>query len=275
MANLTEDDLKDIIRRASILQKYHHQSLSQKSSFTEEPESVVYEISDSLGIERHFVKEALIEFEGIPIEEPVSVDTQSLHKIEIQGFANGMLESSLLNELRSHIEYEFNTLGSIIRRKGNIYWKASPSFPAKLFEISSSPEIEFAERNGRVKITLRQSLKTLNKLFAFPIAASLGAFMLFAAAIYEVGGESAPFIVSGIMLTIFSILFSGFVQNRKSKRKQKAKDLVETLQQIMERRFRAGRFQKEQKPEISLQDFDDLSNELNDIDIKTEKKVNS
>ena len=275
MGKLTDDDLREIIKRATIIQKYHRQSLGKKSDLSSEEEPI-FEITDSLDIERHFVKEALLEFEGIYIDEPVSVDTNSSHNIEIRGYANGNLESSLLNELRNQIEYEFNNVGKVTRRKGNIFWNAKPAFPAKLFDITSSPEVEFSEKNGRVLITLRQSLKTLNKLYLPSIAALLAAFMMISAVLFGAGGsDNEPLLIFGGIFIALGTAFGRFVRNRKLKHKKKALELVETLQQIMERRFQAGRLKQESKPEISLQDFESLDEELDDIEIKSGRKIKS
>lgn len=146
MGRLTNDELKQIIKRASILQRYHEQSLS--GSQVPEPEDIepVFEIGHNLDIKRHFIKQALIEYEGIPIDEPVIVDTQSFTEAEIQGYANGPMDGALLNEIRAQLEYHFNTVGAVSRRKGNIYWNAMPAFPAKLFATTRSPELEIKKK---------------------------------------------------------------------------------------------------------------------------------
>ena len=136
MGKLTNDEIKEIIKRASILQKFHEQSLGSKSSLHPEVDDPVFEVGDSLNIKRHFIREALLEYEGIIIDAPVMVDNNSDTKVEILGYANGPLDGSALNEIKAQLEYHFNTVGTLSRRKGNIYWKAKPAFPAKLLEIT-------------------------------------------------------------------------------------------------------------------------------------------
>jgi hypothetical protein len=259
MAKLNDDDIRTIIKRASILQKYHDQAPGAPSQSAYAEDDPVFEIADSLNIKRHFVREALLELQGTDTDEPIFIETDSYHKVELQASARGNIDGSLLSELKSQLEYHFNTVGTISRRKGNVYWKASPAFPAKLFEITSSPEVEFSERNGRVKINLKQSLKTINKWYAPAVAASLGAFMMLAAAIYGVAGnDEAPFIVMSAIFLTGSFFYARFIKSRKKKRKNKLKELVETMQHIMQRRFRAGRYKEETKPDIDLEDFQEL-----------------
>lgn len=272
MGKLTTDEMKEIVRRASILQKFHEQSLGSYKTLQHEDDDPIFEIADSLNIKRHFIQEALLEYEGITIEDPIMIDNNSSSQVEIQGYANGPIDGSLLNELRAQIEYHFNTVGTLNRRKGKIYWKAKPSFPFKLLDISRTPELEIHQQKGRVKLTMRQSLKTLNKLYLPPIAFTFGAFMLFAAVVLEVAGNEAPpmLIVSGIFLA-GSFGFSRFVRSLKRRKKKKLLELVETLQQIMERRFRSGRL-KEEKASIDIEEFQHL-NEEEEIEIKPELRV--
>lgn len=261
MGKLTNDEIKEIIRRASILQKFHEQSLGANKIIQPEQNDPVFEVGDSLNIKRHFIREALLEYDGVTIEDPVMIDNNSASQVEIQGYANGPIDGSLLNELRAQVEYHFNTVGSVSRRKGKIFWQANPSFPFRFLDISKSPLLEIEQQKGRVKLTMHQSLKTLNKLYIPPLLFTFGAFMLFAAVVLEVAGNEAPpmLIFSGILLAA-SFGISRFVRNLKKKKKKKLLELVETLQQIMERRFRAGRF-KEEKVQINLDVFQNLDDE--------------
>lgn len=277
MGRLTNDELKQIIKRATILQRYHEQSLS--GSQVPEPEDVepIYEIGHNLDIKRHFVKQALLEYEGIPIDEPEIVDTQSFTAAEIRGYANGPLDGALLNEIRAQLEYHFNTVGSITRRKGNIYWNAKPAFPAKIFATTRSPELEIKETtSGRVKLTLKQNLKTYNKLFWPPMAFGFGGFMMIAALLFEAGGGATePLVIFGGLFILGSLAFSRYVRSLKNKKKRQLKELVETIQQVMERRFRAGRFKEEPKPEIEMEDFEEMFDENEDIEIRPDAKIKS
>ncbi len=274
MGKLTNDEIKEIIKRASILQKFHEQSLGARNSLHHDENDPIYEVGDSLNIKRHFIREALLEYEGIVIDEPVMVDNNSDTQVEILGYANGPLDGSSLNEIRAQLEYHFNTVGTISRRKGNIYWKAKPAFPSKLFEITRSPEFEIQEKNGRVKLTMRQSLKTVNKIYLPPLAFALGGFMMIAAVIFDSvpGNEAAPMFIVGGMFLAGSFAFSRFVRSIKRRKKRKLLELVETIQQGLERRFRAGRYKDIQKPEIDLEEFQHLD-DTDDIEITMNSRI--
>lgn len=274
MGKLTNDEIKEIIKRASILQKFYEQSLGSKNSLQPDEDDQVFEIGDSLSIKRHFVREALLEYEGITIEDPVMIDNNSDAQVEIQAYGNGPIDGSLLNELRAQIEYHFNSVGSLSRRKGNIYWKAKPSFPFKLLTISKSPELELKDHKGRVKLTMRQNLKTLNKLYLPPLAFGFGGFMMIAAVIFGAAspGETEPMLIVGGMFITGSFFFSRLVKRLKKKKKRKLLELVETLQHVLERRFRAGRFKENEKPKIDLEEFQHLD-ETEDIEIKMDSRI--
>ena len=273
MGTLTEEEVKQVIRRASILQKYHEQYSGTNK--TEHPNEEILEIGDSIGIKRHFIQEALFELTGTPTEDPIQVDTGNNYLAEVKAYANGSIDSALLNELRAQIEYHFDTIGTISRRKGNVYWNAKPNFPRKIFEISSSPEVEFSEQKGRVTLKVTQSLKTINKFYAPAFIAMLGAFLMIAGLMFNTGSnDTAPFIIFSGIFSVFSFFYSRFITNKKLKRKKKLVELSETLQQIIERRFQAGKKSKREAPTISMDELDDL-NETDEINVSQRTKANS
>ena len=274
MTKLTEDEIKLIIKRASILQKYHEQSLIKQTDSSEQDENPIFEIGASVGLNPQFINEALIEHEGFVMQDPVILDTENNYEVKILGYANGTLDGSLLSELKAQTEYHFDTVGTISRRKGNVYWKAKPAFPAKLFEITSSPEVIFTEQKGQIRIKVSQSLKTINKFYAPAIAATFGAFMMLTAVIYNAAGDTEPMIIVSSMFLLSSYFFSRFIKRRKTKRKKKLAEFAETLQQVIERRFRAGRVKPTTIPSISLEDLDDL-NENDDISVGLDRKINT
>ncbi|MEQ9264011.1 MAG: hypothetical protein RLN81_02235 [Balneolaceae bacterium] len=275
MGKLTEDEIRRIVKRASIFQKFYEQAPPRADNPLPEEDQTLYEIADSLNIDRHFVKEALIEHKGIALDDPIRIDTNSNHKVEIRAHANGALDGSLVNELKAQLEYHFNTIGAVSRRKNRIFWKAKPAGPSKFLATASSPELILEESNGRVKLTLKQSLKTLNKLLLPAFAAAFGGFMMISGGLFGSGNDSEPLIIVGSMFVAGAFLFSRFVKGRKNKRKEKLMELTEVLQQTLERRFRAGIPKEEKKKEtISIPDLADIEIE-DEIEITPQKKVNS
>lgn len=276
MGKLTEDEIRRIVKRASIFQKFYEQAPPRADNPLPEDDQTLYEIADSLNIDRHFIKEALTEHKGIALDDPVRIDTNSNHKVELFAHANGSLDGSLVNELKAQLEYHFNTIGAVSRRKNRIFWKATPAGPSKFLTIANSPELILEEANGRVKLTLKQSLKTLNKLLLPAIAATFGGFMMISAVIFDrAGNDVEPMLIVGSMFIAGAFLFSRFVRGRKNKRKERLTELVEVLQQTIERRFRAGKPKEQKETEtISIPDLADIEIE-DEIEITPQKKVNT
>lgn len=278
MGILNEDEIRKIIKRASVFQKYYDQSPSR--TFTNDPETheQLFEISDSLNLKREYVMEALIEHQGIPLDDPIQVETNSFHKIEVQAYANGPLEGNLVNELKAQLEYHFNTVGTVHRRKNKLFWNAKPAGPARLFATIRSPELEIEDKDGRLKFSLRQSLKTINKFFIPSIAGLFGSFMFLAAIIFDrAGNDQAPMLVASVIFFGISALLARFVKGRKDKRKAKLNDLMEVLQHTAERRFRSRSFkEKEPAPSITIPDLEDIEISDEELDeIQVTKKVKS
>ena len=279
MGKLTEEELKRIIKRASVLQHFHDQSPIKHSPFTEDDYEDLYEIARNLDIKPHFIKEALLEYEGFPVDDPVFLETDNSHQVDIRAQANGGLDGALLNELKAQLEYHFNTMGKLSRRKNRVLWKASPSVPARFFAVNNSPELEIIEKPGRMEFRLKQSLKTYNKFYLPAIGATFAAFMLFAAVVFgEAGNDEAPMLVMSGVFLAGSFFYSRFIRSRKMKKKNKLFDLMEVIQQIAERKFRAGSMKEKQreKPPVSIPDLEDIEVKNDEeIEININKKVQS
>lgn len=264
MGKLTEEEIRKIIKRASVFQKFSEQSPHNTAPFLKDDFNTIYEISDSLNLKRQFVNEALLEHEGIPIEDPISIDTGNQSDVEILAQANGIIDGGLLNELRAQLEYHFNTVGKIARRKNRVFWKAKPAGPSKFFDITSSPQLELENSKGSVKLKLTQNLRTYNKLF-LPIAAlSFGAFMMFASIVYGVADNDgvAPMLIISAMFLTGSFFFARFIKKKKLKRKESLKELMEILQQTIERRFRTSSSKEKKKERINIPDLDGFEEDI-------------
>ncbi len=220
-----------------MFQKFYGGSYPASESSLVKDYPDLFEITDSLQLNRGAVAEALLEYGGVPVDEAVILDA-GFGQAEVLGFARGQLSPDLVNELRAQAEYHFNTVGKISVRKGKTTWTAKPSGPSKLIAYLNSPEIILEEGHGSIKIRIKQSLKTYNKFFAPAIAAALGGFMLIAANMFGAIGDDgvAPSLVVSALLLTASFLYSRFVNGRKNKRKKALAELAETLQQTIERR---------------------------------------
>ena len=240
MGNLSDDEIRKIVQKASLLEKFGEASPSKNLQDFNDDVKSLYEITDEIGISRQYVYEAYLEESGIPVQEPLVIDNNDFNSTEVVGFANGIVDKQLFNELKGQAEYHFNTMGSVTRRKDKIIWKAKPVGPSRLIASSNSPEVEFENVGGNTRIKVSQSLKTLNKLYIPGIAAGFAGFMMFAGVVFGQGGNDiGPMaIFSGIFL-LSSFLYSRFVNGRRKKRKKNLQEFVETLQGKIERHFKS------------------------------------
>ena len=240
MGKLSDDEIRQIVQKASLLEKFGEETSSKKQSDLNEEIKSLYEITDEIGIPRRFVYEAYVEHSGIPIQEPLVIDNNDFNSTEIVGFAKGSVDKELFNELKGQAEYHFNTLGTVTQRRDKIIWKAKPVGPSKLIASSNSPEVVFQKVDGNTKIKVSQSLKTLNKLYIPGILAGFAGFMMFAGVVFDqAGSDPGPIaIFSGIFL-LTSFLYTRFVNGRKRKRKKNLQEFVETLQGKIERHLKS------------------------------------
>ncbi|HBZ39468.1 MAG TPA: hypothetical protein DEO59_13685, partial [Balneola sp.] len=71
MANLKEDEIRRIVNRATMFQKFYGASAQVPLQNLEQEYPDLFEITDSLKLDRAFVCEALLEYQGIPVDEPL------------------------------------------------------------------------------------------------------------------------------------------------------------------------------------------------------------
>lgn len=252
MGKLSEQEIRTIVQKASLLQKFQQSSSSINIDPFGEDLSGLYEITDDLNLPRAVVQEAFLELKGIPTSEPIVIDNYNFNSTEVIGFANGRIDQSLFKELKAHIEYHFNTQGKITYRPGKMSWKAMPVGPSRLIASSNSPEIDFEDFNGQTKITVKQSLKTVNKLLLPNMLLGLGAVMLFIVGLTESNSETAPMLIFSAILSFAAYFFARFVHKRRTKKKEDLKDLTDTLQKIIQRRFNAAALKDANSPEIVI-----------------------
>lgn len=269
----SEDEIRKIIQKAQLLQKFGDGSSSEEQ---DHPDGIdrIYEIAKDLNIPKKYIYEAYLEHSGIATDEPIVVDTNDFNRTEVVGFAHGSIDKKLLNELKSQIEFHFNTLGEISHRRNKIVWKAKPVGPARLFASSTSPEVKLEKIGESTKVTVKQSLKTLNKLFLPSLLAGFGSFMLLAAVIFDrTGNDTAPALIFSGIIMAASLGFAQFVKGRKTKKKTTLKDLTETLQGKIERHFKSSFVTSERaKGEIELPDTKEEWDET-DAEVSQKSKI--
>lgn len=236
MSNLKEEEIQRIVNRATMFQKFYGSSAQQPVSKLEKEYPHLFEITDSLNLDRAFVCEALLEHQGIPVEEPMMLDA-GFNNAEAIGFSSGDLNPETLKELRAQVEYHFNTIGELKHRKNKTIWKATPRGLARFISSQNSPEVHLELSGNMLKIIAQQSMKTVNKLYFPSLVAAFGSVMFFAASVFgQMGGDEEVGIILSVIFGAFSFIYSRFINRRKQKRKNRLIDLVERLQQILERR---------------------------------------
>lgn len=237
MSNYNERDIKAIISRAAELQqrsKSQYPENKDKSLSLEEVEEIAREVGVSIA----FVREAALEYEGIPVEEPLLLDTGNSHDAEVVGLVRGELNKKTWAELRSIIEYEFDAPGKVRRRPNGIIWEAQPKGISKNLKTRNSPRVEIRHGRGRSTIRIKKNLKTYDKLL-YP------AFVAWAAAVFLttllVIEEAPPpiFLLAAVSAGVGE-LFRRWKNRKKNQEKQRLKDIMEQLQTIFARRTRAN-----------------------------------
>ncbi len=244
MDSYNERDIKAILNRALELQQ-RYADLPGISTHREELTFAdMKEIARELGVSADFVKEAALEYEGIPVEEPLFLDTGNNYEVELVGFARGELDEKTWTELRAVIEHYFGCPGKVKRRLQSIIWKAQPTGISKYLHTRKSPVVEVSSSNNRSTIRIKQNLKTFNKLLYPAYAALLGSAMMLGGLIGS-GGDAGAFLTVIAVLAGVAKLFHSLTQNRKQKAREQLKDFTEQLQTIVIRQFKATS-QKEQ-----------------------------
>ena len=241
MATYDQQDIKAILNRAAELQHRTGWSGSASGSSSRLSLSEIEEIAKEAGVSPNFVREAALEYEGIPVEKPIFVDTGSYNKLEVLGFAKGRLDKKTWAELRAIIEYHFDTPGKVTRRPDGIQWKAKPKGILKFLESRKSPEVEIETANHRTAIRIRKSLKTVNKFYVPSLAVFvIGFFMLSMLLIGEMGNDiAAGMLAIGSVLGVAE-LFRRWAKRQKQKRRDNLQELMQHLQTIVTRRFKAS-----------------------------------
>ncbi len=269
MGNLKEEEVRHIVNRATMFQKFYGSSVQQPSKKFEREYAHLFEITDSLKLDRGFVTEALLEYHGVPVEEPITLDA-GFNKAEVLGFSSGELTPDTLRELRGQIEYHFNTIGEIKHRKNKTRWKVKPTGLSRFIASQNSSEVIMESSGAGLKITASQSMKTANKFYLPALAGIFTSVMMFAAAVFEQGGsDNEGFLIGSAFFLGVSVLYTRFINKRKKKRKARLAELVERLQQILERRQKVN---MTTEPESTISIPENEYDGFDEIEIKESSK---
>lgn len=281
MGTYDEQDLKRIIKRAAELQQRASGPDSVSGGSSELSLDEIQEIAREMGVSPDFVREAALEYEGIPVEEPLFLDTGDRYKKELIGFVKGGMDKKTWAEMRSIIEYHFDAPGKVNRRPRGIKWKAEPRGISKWLATRKSPEVEVKTEGNQTSIRIRKSLKSYQKL-TWPAWFLLGvAVMLFSVMLVEEpGGDDVIGILMGMAASLGAAqLFRKWAKRKVRKAGQHLKETMEQLQTIVARKQKADRGGDENTEPIrrlrnALEEKPEEGEEKNDTGRQREKSRN-
>ncbi len=255
MDSYNERDIKAILNRASELQQKYASYPGLSSQHQTLTFEEIQEIADELGVSAEFVREAALEYEGIPVEEPLFLDTGNNHEIELIGFARGELDEKTWTEMRTVIESHFNNPGKVKRRSQSIIWKAQPTGFLKFLHTRKSPLVEVSSSNSRSTIRVKKSVKTYNKLLIPAFGAFLVASMMLGALVSG-GTDPAAMLMTAAVFLGIAKLFHSWSENKKQRTRETLKDFTEQLQTIITRNFKISteREKSLDEPVISVEE---------------------
>lgn len=274
MDSYSERDIKAILNRASELQQRYASYPGLSSSYHTLSFEEIQEIAEELGVSAEFVREAALEYEGIPVEEPLFLDTGNNYEIELIGFARGELDEKTWTELRAVIESHFGSAGKVKRRTHSIIWKAQPTGFFKFLHTRKSPVVEVASSNNRSTIRIKKSVKTFNKILYPAYAALLSAAMMLGA-LFAGGTDEGAMLVGVIIFGGIAKLFHSLTENKKEKARESLKDFTEQLQTIVTRQSQASlKHQKSaQEKIISIAENSEEDSETNLADSHSKSRT--
>ena len=241
-----EKDIHTILKRAIQLQGEKDGFLGSSGSTEDLSLEEIEQIARESGVSAEFVRQAVIEYDGVPVDEPLLIDTGNRRIAEILGFAKGDINKKTWTELVAEIEKQLNTKGSVKRRPDRLTWVEDVKGIKKFFPLSTPARVDISLKSGQRSIRLLKKLPVQIflrgiSLFGFGMAAFLMSMIL--------SGQANRWDVTPFI--IFSVLFAfgGFGVWKLGERfrdntKQRYKDLVESLQTIVTRNHQAADAQK-------------------------------
>jgi len=249
----TESEIKKILSRAAEIQNRSEEFSAIYGTGGELSAGEIEEIANEINVSAEYVRQAIAEFEGIPVDEPFFIDNADRKKVELLGFARGEPDSKTWAELRSVIEQEFRCKGKVIRNRDSIKWKSRPEGISKLFKKSTSVEVKKA--GSQTSIRLKKNIKSTKWPIYGAYASLAGFMMLFTVMLYESAPEAVIFM--GILL-VLAKLFQKWHDNKVSKEKEHLKDTMADLQTIVSRRHLSEK-QRSDPERIQLDNFDSVN----------------
>lgn len=235
-------DIHTILKRAIQLQGEKDGFLASSGSIEDLTLEEIEQIARDSGVSAEFVRQAVLEYDGVPVDEPLLIDTGNRRIAEILGFAKGEINKKTWTELIAEIEKQLNAKGSVKRRPDRLTWVEDVRGFKKLSPLSTPARVDISLKSGQRSIRLLKKLPVQIflrgiSLFSFGVTVFLLSLIL--------SGQAASYNVPPSL--IFSVLFAftGFgvwklAERYRERTKQRYKDLVESLQTIVTRNHQAS-----------------------------------
>ncbi len=234
-----EKDIHSILKRAIQLQgdKERFNGTVEELSLKE-----IEEIARDSGVSPEFVRQAVLEYDGVPVEEPLLIDSGSKRKVEILGFAKGDISKKSWTELVAEIEKQLKSKGDVKRRPGRLTWIENIG-QLKRFTPNSAPaRIDVSLKTGQRSIRMQKKLPAQFGLRGTSIICfGFAAFLLFMILTGQTSNSAIPpFILFSMLLSLTGFGTWKLADRLREGKKQRYKDLVESLQTIITRNHQAS-----------------------------------
>ena len=258
-----EKDIHSILKRAIQLQ-------GEKERFNGSVEELslkeIEEIARDSGVSPEFVRQAVLEYDGVPVEEPLLIDSGSKRIVEILGFAKGEISKKSWTELVAEIEKQLKSKGDVKRRPDRLAWIERIGRLKKFTPNPAPARIDISLKSGQRSIRLQKKLPVQFGLRGTSIVSfGFAAFFLFLILTGQASNSAIPpFTLFSMLLTFLGLGIWKLADRLREGAKQRYKDLVESLQTIITRNHQAsGKF-------ISSEKFIDL--DVDDLETVESKK---
>lgn len=237
-----EKDIHTILKRAIQLQK-EKEGFPGSSGLSEDLTlEEIEEIARESGVSAEFVRQAVIEFDGVPVDEPLMIDTGNRRITEILGFAKGDINKKTWTELIAEIENQLKTGGSVKRRPDRLTWVEDISGVKKFFPFFAPAKVDISLKSGQRSIRLKKNLSVQmfmrgTALFGF----GMTAFLLSSILIGQTSSNAVPpFLIMSALFALGGFGVWKLAERFRERAKLRYKDLVESLQTIVTRNHRAS-----------------------------------
>lgn len=237
-----EKDINTILKRAIQLQGEKEGFLGAAGSAEDLSLEEIEEIARESGVSAEFVRQAVLEYDGVPVDEPLLIDTGKRRVAEILGFAKGEINKKTWTELVAEIEKQLNAQGSVKRRPDRLTWAEDVRGIKKLFPFSAPAKVDISLKSGQRSIRLLKKLPVQIflrgiSLLGFGTAAFLMSLILS-------GGARAsavpPYLIMSALFILGGVGVWKLAERFRERTKQRYKDLVESLQTIVIRNHQAS-----------------------------------